>query len=77
MTKREELWNNIYGFALMIWDGLGFFGCDHMKLGRLEGEKVNFMTPFKSPRTLIISFLGLALMIYIIIIESRKLGEQK
>ena len=49
MTKWEELRENVYGLSLMLWDGLGFFGTDHMKLGRLEGEKVNFMTPFKSP----------------------------
>ena len=75
MTKWEELRENVYGLSLMLWDGLGFFGTDHMKLGRLEGEKVNFMTPFKSPRTLILYFLGLALMIYIIISEGRSLGK--
>ena len=34
-TKCEEFCKNLYGYSLMLWDGLGFFGTDHMKLGRL------------------------------------------
>lgn len=61
----------------MLWDGLGFFGTDHMKLGRLRGEPVNFCTMFKSPRTMIISILGLALAIFLIITEVDKLNLPK
>jgi len=32
----------------MLWDGLGFFGTSHSKLGRLKGEKVDFKTKFTS-----------------------------
>lgn len=32
----------------MLWDGLGFFGTSHSKLGRLKGEKVDFTTKFSS-----------------------------
>ena len=35
LTKFQEFKKNLYGYALMLWDGLGFFGTDHMKLGRL------------------------------------------
>lgn len=61
----------------MIWDGLGFFGTDHMKLGRLKGEKVNFCTPFKSPRTMIISTLLLIVSAFILIGELEHLYTQK
>lgn len=57
----------------MVWDGLGFFGTDHMKLGRLQGEKVDFMTPFKSPRTMVLSLLLFTLALYILITELNNL----
>ena len=68
---------NMYQFTLMLWDGLGFFGTNHTKLGRLKGEKVNFMTRFKSPNILIMSLVGTILTLYIIIQEGRNIGEQK
>lgn len=61
----------------MLWDGLGFFGTDHMKLGRLRGEPVNFCTMFTSPRTLILSLAGLILGIYIVISEAKQLRKMK
>lgn len=74
----KETWKaKLYGYTLMLWDGLGFFGTDHMKLGRLRGEKVNFCTPFKSPRTLLLGLAGLILAIVIIVIEVEKIGKQK
>jgi hypothetical protein len=50
---------------LMLWDGLGFFGTDHMKLGRLKGEKVNFCTFFSSPKTLLITLAAAIVGVYI------------
>ena len=61
----------------MLWDGLGFFGTDHTKLGRLRGEKVNFLTPIKSPSSVIIFLLIASLTIYIIVKEGSNLGKQK
>lgn len=61
----------------MLWDGLGFFGTDHSKLGRLKGEKVNFCTKFSSPRTLGISIAGLIVGLYLLITELNKLHTQK
>ena len=61
----------------MLWDGLGFFGADHMKLGRLKGEKVDFCTPFKSPRILFIGLLGLGIGLYIVLTEIYNLGQEK
>ena len=69
-SKCQEFCKNLYGYSLMLWDGLGFFGTDHMKLGRLKGEKVDFLTFFKSPKTLVFSILGLSLGIYLIFTES-------
>ena len=57
----------------MLWDGLGFFGTDHMKLGRLKGEPVTFTTMFSSPRTLVLSLMLLGLGLYLVITEAEKL----
>ena len=62
-----------YGYTLMLWDGLGFFGTDHAKLGRLKGEKVNFCTKFKSPRTLIVSLVGIILGVLLLYNELKLL----
>ena len=61
----------------MLWDGLGFFGTDHTKLGRLKGEKVDFLTPYKSIRSVIVISLMLSVGIYILVTEISKLGTQK
>ena len=79
--KQKELsnWNefkkNFYGYSLMVWDGLGFFGTDHMKLGRLKGEKVTFCTFLTSPRSLIMTVLGLTIASYLILTEVDNLGK--
>ena len=61
----------------MLWDGLGFFGTDHMKLGRLKGEKVTFCTMFSSPRTLVLTLILMVLGISLIITEAQKLNKPK
>ena len=48
-----------------------------MKLGRLRGEPVHFFTMFTSPRTMIMSLLGLVIGIYLVVTEAEKLGTQK
>ena len=60
--------------ALMLWDGLGFFGMDHMKLGRLRGEKVDFCTFFKSPHTLMLSSLTVGIATFVIVTHLKTLG---
>lgn len=40
----ESCWDKFYGYSLLLWDGLGFFGFATSKLGRLRGEKVTFLT---------------------------------
>jgi len=61
----------------MVWDGLGFFGTDHTKLGRLEGEKVTVWTPFKSYKVMILSTIGFIVATYVIVTEFNKLGTRK
>lgn len=51
----------------MIWDGLTFFSTEPMKLGRLRGEKVNFLTPLKSPEDLVIFLISFAVVLYLIL----------
>ena len=77
MSWCSEFCKNLYGYSLILWDGLGFFGTDHMKLGRLRGEPVHFFTMFTSPRTMIMSLLGLVIGIYLVVTEAEKLGTQK
>jgi hypothetical protein len=62
---------------LMMWDGLGYFGFDDTKLARLRGEQVTWWTPFTSWKTTTLSFVGLAVGIYIIITEAARLGKLK
>ena len=77
LSACEEFKQNFSGFALMIWDGVGFFGTDHFKLYRLQGEKVNFCTPFKSIKSVILYVLVAVLSIYILFTEISRLGSQK
>ena len=76
-TCFEEFKANLRGYLLMLWDGVGFFGTDHFKLGRLVGEKVNFLTPFKSTKFVIIFGLGMLITIYILVTEISRVGNQK
>ena len=74
LTPWQALKKNFYGYSLMLWDGLGFFGTDHTKLGRLKGEKVDFYTPFKCFRKMILMLILLSVTIYILVTEISKLG---
>lgn len=77
-TDNNETWKDrLYGYSLMVWDGLGFFGTDHTKLGRLKGVKVNFCTPFKNYRLLVLSILGFVIVMIVIIMEANKIGTRK
>ena len=81
-SQRELTWwqqfkKDLYGYSLMLWDGLGFFGCDHTKLGRLKGEKVNFLTAFKSVRYVTLLMMAFAVTTYILVTELSKIDTQK
>lgn len=68
---------NTYGYCLMLWDGLGFFGTDHMKLGRLQGQKVTFLTPCKSPVKIMKTIVVLSIALFFISEEFEKLHTNK
>lgn len=59
----------------MVWDGLSFFGMDHMKLGRLNGEQVNFCTFFKSPETVAVTLILISVSAVVFLGELNKLYE--
>ena len=41
--EKETYWRTMREYLLIMWDGMGFFGCDDTKLDRLKGEKVEFL----------------------------------
>ena len=59
----------MHDYLLMLWDGLGFFGFDDSKLARLKGEKVTFMTRFKSKEGVIVYAMMVAMGINILVSE--------
>lgn len=64
-------------YALMMWDGLGFFGCDNAKLGRLKGEPVTFTSKYKDFSKLSGTLLMVAIIIYVIASQVSMIGTQK
>ena len=48
--KKSSLYEIIYSYCLMMWDGLTFFDFDETKLNRLRGNKkeVKFTDKFTS-----------------------------
>lgn len=65
--------DNLY----LLWDGIGFFGPMHHKLGRCEGKPVKFYDKFIEPDFLFMMTLSIAIPILVIIMEFRELGEPK
>ena len=61
----------------MLWDGVGFFGSDDTKLGRLKGKKVTWGTPFGSCKMNTLLILVLTISSFVIITEISHLGNQK
>ena len=74
---KESHKKNMMDYMLMIWDGLGFFGFDNAKLGRLKGEPVTFASKYKEPTKLTMSVFMIAFVIYIILSQVAKIGKQK
>jgi len=62
-------------YALMMWDGLGFFGFSDTKLARLKGKKVTWLTPFLSWFNTPMLIIGLVVMGAIIVSEVGNLGN--
>ena len=64
LTKLEL----IYVYALMLWDGLSFFGFDDTKLERLRDKKKLKMTDkCTSKRWVLVSIISTAVIVYILV----------
>ena len=67
-TKKKSDFSEI---ALIMWDGLGFFGFDDRKIPRLEGKPVRFRDKFTSIKETPIMTIGLIVAIIIIAGEAK------
>lgn len=64
-------------YAFIWWDGLGFFGFDETKLGRLRGQPVTLFTKFQSKKWVVVNFSTLFIIIYVIFSQGSKLSTLK
>ena len=64
-------------YLLMMWDGLGFFGFDNAKLGRLKGEPVTYATKYKDATKFTISIVTILFVLYVTFQQVIKLGQEK
>ena len=53
-------------YALIMWDGLGFFGFDDRKIARLEGKPVRYRDKFTSMQETPLMIIGLIVAVIII-----------
>ena len=74
---KESTWEQLCGYALMLWDGLGFFGFATSKLGRLKGEPVTWLTPLTDYKMVVLTLLAISITLAIVITEVSLLGTQK
>ena len=70
LNGNDDLKQEIYDLAFMMWDGLGFFGFDDTKIGRLEGKQVRCRDKFTSLKTTPIMAISLIVAIIIIVGEA-------
>ena len=56
----------MHDIALMMWDGLGFFGFDDRKVARLEGKPIRYQDKFTSLQETPVMVIGLIVAIIII-----------
>lgn len=77
LSRWEQFKVSFYGYTLMIWDGLDFFGTDFKKLGRLKGENVNFMTALKSPNDILKIAVMAIVALYFILTQFSQLDTLK
>lgn len=61
----------------MLWDGITFFGFDKTKLDRIRGIKTSFFEVFRDFQWVVLTFVTYALVTFIVVEESHKLGEVK
>ena len=76
-VKEETCCDKLYGYGLLLWDGLGFFGFATSKLERLRGEKVTFLTPLTNVQFVLMNLILGGAAIAIVLTEVAKLNTQK
>ena len=60
----------MHDLAFMMWDGLGFFGFEDRKVGRLEGKPVRYSDKFTNVTGTPIMVIGHIIGIIIIVNEA-------
>ena len=73
MSICEMIMDNL----MLLWDGIGFFGTAHHKLGRCEGKPVHWYDKCFEPTYLIMLLISITVPTYIILTEFNELGEPK
>ena len=76
MNKKTKL-DLLKSYAFIWWDGLGFFGFDETKLGRLRGQPVTIFTKFRSKKWVVVNFCTLAIVIYVVLSQGSRLSTLK
>ena len=62
-------------YALMIWDGVAFFGTNSGKLPRLRGQKIGCCDKYNNCQQMSILLITLVLMIVVVTTEYEQLGD--
>ena len=65
-TRCENCCELFTTYIYMMWDGLGFFGHDDNKLGRLRGKKPKWYDRFVNKRWMLFNLTFLFLVISIL-----------
>lgn len=74
---QETFWEQVNAYALMIFDGLGFFGFSWHKIDRNKGIPVTWRTQIPDCLTGTFMLIVFVVSVVIIIQELSKLGTQK
>jgi hypothetical protein len=65
-------------YALLVWDGVGFFGSDLYKLPRLKGrKKLRWSDKCQSLRWIVVGAIAVTLLLIFAANELAQLGEEK
>ena len=62
-------------FIFIMWDGLGFFGFDDVKLNRLRGIPPKWYDRFRNKRWILYNITVVVLVIYLFASQLGKIGD--
>lgn len=75
--EKDSCWSTISSYALILWDGSGFFGLKTYKLDRIKGKKVGFLTKCMDAEFLVSNGAWLIVILYVLISEAATYGNMK